>query len=70
MLSSVDVSLALRLLRPFDMLVNRIPIWPETLVEIPIGLTHIDSDFCWCDPIAEIDEAGQDVLIHKEVTWN
>ena len=25
-------------------------------VEIPVGLTHLDSDFCWCDPIVEVDE--------------
>jgi len=21
-------------------------------VEMPVGLTHLDSDLCWCDPIA------------------
>lgn len=70
MLSSVDVSLALRLLRPFDMLVNRIAIWPETPVEMPIGLNHIESDFCWCDPIVEADENGREVVVHRQVTWN
>jgi hypothetical protein len=20
-------------------------------VEMPVGLTHLDSDLCWCDPI-------------------
>lgn len=39
-------------------------------VEMPIGLSHIDSDFCWCDPIAELDDNGQGVVIHREVTWN
>ena len=27
-------------------------------VEIPVGLTHLDSDLCWCDPIVEVDENG------------
>ena len=39
-------------------------------VDMPIGLNHLDSDFCWCDPIVEIDEYGQKVVMHKEVTWH
>jgi hypothetical protein len=39
-------------------------------VDIPIGLSHIDSDFCWCDPIVALDENGQEAVIHREVTWN
>jgi hypothetical protein len=39
-------------------------------IKMPIGLSHIDSDLCWCDPIVEIDENGQGVVIHREVTWN
>jgi len=39
-------------------------------VEMPIGLTHIDSGFCWCDPIVELDENEQQVVVHREVTWN
>ncbi len=39
-------------------------------VEMPIGLNHVDSDFCWCDPIVEVDENGQEVVVHREVTWN
>jgi hypothetical protein len=31
---------------------------------------HIDSDWCWCDPIIEFNEDGQLLVIHKEVTWN
>jgi len=23
-------------------------------VEMPVGLTHLDSDLCWCDPIVEV----------------
>ena len=32
-------------------------------VEMPIGLNHLDSDFCWCDPIIEVDENGEDVVL-------
>jgi hypothetical protein len=39
-------------------------------VEIPVGLIHVDVDFCWCDPILEIDENGQRVLVHRQVSWN
>ena len=39
-------------------------------VEIPVGLTHLDSDLCWCDPIVEVDEDGEHVLLHRQVTWN
>jgi hypothetical protein len=35
-----------------------------------IQLAHIDSELCWCDPILEFDEAGQQILTHNEVTWN
>ncbi len=41
-----------------------------TAVKMPIGLSHVDSDFCWCDPIVELDESGQGVVVHREVTWN
>ncbi len=33
-----------------------------TPVEMPIGLNHLDSDVCWCDPLVEGDENGQDVV--------
>jgi hypothetical protein len=39
-------------------------------VEIPVGLTHLDSDLCWCDPIVEVDEDGEHILLHRQVTWN
>ncbi len=53
------------------MLVNRIGIWPSpAAVEMPIGLNHIESDFCWCDPIVEVDENGREVVVHREITWN
>jgi hypothetical protein len=39
-------------------------------VEMPVGLTHLDSDLCWRDPIVEVDEDGEHVLLHRQVTWN
>lgn len=33
-------------------------------------LAHIDSEFCWCDPILEFDEVGNESLTHNDVTWN
>lgn len=39
-------------------------------VEMPIGLRHIDSDLCWCDPTIEVEEDGQEMVIHRQVTWN
>lgn len=39
-------------------------------VEMPIGLTHIDSAFCWCDPIVDIDESGQETVVHRGIAWN
>jgi len=37
---------------------------------LPIGLNHLNSDFCWCDPVVEVDEYGKEVVLHKQVTWN
>ena len=25
-------------------------------VEMLVGLTHLDSDLCWCNPIVEVDD--------------
>jgi hypothetical protein len=33
-------------------------------------LAHINSELCWCDPILEFDEYGNQSLTHNEVTWN
>ena len=50
---------------------NRTWFLPATApVETPIGLHHLDSNFCWCDPIVEVDENGQETVVHREVTWN
>ena len=35
-----------------------------------IQLAHIDSELCWCDPILEFDEDGNQYFTHNEVTWN
>jgi hypothetical protein len=33
-------------------------------------LAHIESELCWCDPILEFDEVGNESLTHNDVTWN
>jgi predicted deacetylase len=40
------------------------------LVETPVALKHNDSVFCWCDPLVEVNDNGQEEVVHKEVTWN
>jgi hypothetical protein len=39
-------------------------------IQLPKELSHIDSHFCWCDPIVELDEHGETLVMHKDVTWN
>jgi hypothetical protein len=49
------------------------PTWfvpAEAPVEMPMGLNHLDSDFCWYDPIIKIDDNGQEFVLHRQVTWN
>ena len=41
-----------------------------TPVRLPVGLKHLDSDFCWCDPVTDWDENGEQQVLHKHVTWN
>jgi hypothetical protein len=38
--------------------------------EVASRLAHVKSELCWCDPIIEVDEYGQKVVMHKEVTWH
>jgi hypothetical protein len=52
------------------MLTNRSTGQAERRVEMPIGLSHINSDVCWCEPIVETDEDGREVIVHREITWN
>jgi hypothetical protein len=51
--------------------VNRTWFYPAAVpAELPIGLNHLDSDFCWCDPIVEVDDMGLEAVFHRQVTWN
>jgi hypothetical protein len=43
---------------------------PVAPVDMPVGLLHMDSYICWCDPSVETDEDGEDVVLHRQVTWN
>jgi hypothetical protein len=53
------------------MFVNPTWFYPAVVpAELPIGLEHLDSDFCWCDPIIDVDEHGQEIVLHRQVTWN
>lgn len=53
------------------MFINRIATRRATTpAETPMGLAHINSEFCWCDPILESDEHGHKVVLHKEVIWH
>jgi hypothetical protein len=38
--------------------------------ELPVGLEHLDSNLCWCDPITELDDNGQEIVLHRQVIWN
>ncbi|MBI2359884.1 MAG: hypothetical protein HYV04_13480 [Deltaproteobacteria bacterium] len=39
-------------------------------VKTPLGLRHIESELCWCDPVIEVDQSGRETVLHMEVTWN
>jgi len=39
-------------------------------IEESAGLRHMDSDFCWCEPIVEMDENGEQMIVHREIVWN
>jgi len=50
---------------------NREWLYPAAVaVKMPIGLNHVDTDFCWCDPIVEFDDNGREIVLHRQVTWN
>jgi len=38
--------------------------------EVPVGLEHLDTDLCWCNPTIELDDENQKVVLHRRVTWN
>jgi hypothetical protein len=44
--------------------------WVVSSVETPVGLNHLDSELCWCDPVIELDEDGREAVVHRQVTWN
>ena len=37
---------------------------------MPVGLQHLDSESCWCDPMIETDRNGERSVIHRQVIWN
>jgi hypothetical protein len=41
-----------------------------TPAQLPVGLKHLESAFCWCDPLIEMDGNGHEEVIHRHVTWN
>jgi len=41
-------------------------VWTEAINQ----LAHVESELCWCYPIIEVDENGDDMVIHREVIWN
>jgi len=43
---------------------------PASAAPMPVGLIHFDSSACWCEPVTEIDAAGKEVVLHRQVTWN
>ena len=51
--------------------INRTWFVPATVpVEMPIGLKHSDSEYCWCDPFVEVIESGRETVFHRQVSWN
>lgn len=39
-------------------------------VQPPVWLQHTHDEFCWCDPVVESDDDGEQTVIHREVIWN
>lgn len=57
--------------KPALLFLNPTSLFPAIVpVEMPVGLKHLDSDLCWCDPIIEVDEIGEEVVLHRQVCWN
>jgi hypothetical protein len=53
------------------MFVNETWFFPAVIpVEMPIGLNHLESELCWCDPTIDVDESGREVVLHRQVAWN
>ncbi len=50
---------------------NRTWFYPAAApAEMPVGLKHLDSEFCWCDPLIDADGDGGEIVLHRQVTWN
>ncbi len=53
------------------MVTNQTRGWGDLIApEIADQPAHIASQLCWCDPVIEVDENGDDVVIHRQVIWN
>jgi hypothetical protein len=51
--------------------INRTWFVPATVpVELPVGLRHANSEYCWCDPFVEVIESGRETVVHRQVSWN
>jgi len=51
--------------------INRTWFAPMTVpAEMPIGLKHSDSEYCWCDPFVEEIESGRETVVHRQVSLN
>ncbi len=38
--------------------------------QTPVRLQHTDDESCWCEPLVESDDDGEETVIHREVIWN
>jgi len=43
---------------------------PTSPAPMPVGLIHVDSNVCWCEPVIETDGLGEEVVLHRHITWN
>jgi hypothetical protein len=39
-------------------------------VQMPVGLEHVNSAHCWCEPLIGLHEDGSMEVVHQQVTWN
>jgi hypothetical protein len=49
---------------------NMTPHAAPSVPETPVRLKHTESQFCWCEPVTEWEDDGQEIVVHREVTWN
>ena len=70
---AVDVAMrAQEKLRRSTLMFENLPWFSPAIAPapLPLGLKHVDSDLCWCDPVVETNEDGAEVILHNQVTWN